>query len=211
MADAPLNLETAETSEAASGCAVCGSALEGSYWLAGHAPVCASCKQRIEAVGTEGSPLSRFAKASLLGLAGGLAGALLWYLVIRFVHIEAALIAIAMGWLVGAGVRRGSSGRGGLFYQALGVGITYLCVGVAYMGLILNELGADRAADLELVRYPLALALGLAAPFMQGFENILGILIIAFGLYQAWRMNRRAVIDWAGPIAVSAPTPPADA
>jgi len=39
----------------------------------------------------------------------------------------------------------------------------------------------------------------LALPFLAGFENILGLLIIGVGLYQAWKINRKSAFVTAGP------------
>ena len=41
----------------------------------------------------------------------------------------------------------------------------------------------------------------LALPFLGGFENILGIAIMAFGLWEAWKINKRPAIT--GPHTVS--------
>ncbi len=42
---------------------------------------------------------------------------------------------------------------------------------------------------------------GFAAvvPFLAGFQNIVGILIIAIGLWQAWKINRRPQFEVLGP------------
>lgn len=48
------------------------------------------------------------------------------------------------------------------------------------------------------------LLIAAAAPFLAGIQNVLGILIISFGLYQAWKMNRRAVLAFTGPYAIGA-------
>jgi hypothetical protein len=82
---------------------------------------------------------------------------------------------------------------------------------------------ADRAPDSATVRPVIAtvdssahrmtvgrLALGLVAlvaiaavaPFLAGFENILGLVIIGFALFQAWKMNRRTPLAITGPYAV---------
>ena len=37
--------------------------------------------------------------------------------------------------------------------------------------------------------------LALAAPFLAGASNIMGIIIIAIGLYEAWKYNRRVVVN----------------
>ena len=42
-----------------------------------------------------------------------------------------------------------------------------------------------------------------ATPFLAGLENLLGLLIIGFALYQAWKMNRRAQMTVSGPHRVS--------
>lgn len=53
---------------------------------------------------------------------------------------------------------------------------------------------------------------GVAAvlPFFAGFENILGLLIIAFGLWEAWKLNKRPVLEILGPLTIGA-APPAPA
>lgn len=66
--------------------------------------------------------------------------------------------------------------------------------------------GTDRKAPQEkekssagsvLVAIGLILGLAFAAPFMGGASNIMGIIIIGIGLYEAWKINRR--IPLSGP------------
>lgn len=49
--------------------------------------------------------------------------------------------------------------------------------------------------------------LGLAAalPFLAGAQNILGILILGFGVFEAWKINRRPKLRITGPLALQAP------
>ena len=52
-----------------------------------------------------------------------------------------------------------------------------------------------------------------AAPFLTGFENFLGWIILAVGLYVAWNTNRPEDRELRGPFAVggaspSVPAPP---
>lgn len=44
----------------------------------------------------------------------------------------------------------------------------------------------------------------MAIPFLAGFENIIGLAIIAFGLYEAWKLNRRTVLSISGPFQLGA-------
>ena len=49
-----------------------------------------------------------------------------------------------------------------------------------------------------------------ALPFLQGANNIIGILIIGFGLFEAWKINKRVPLTITGPFSVApaAPGPP---
>ncbi len=51
-------------------------------------------------------------------------------------------------------------------------------------------------------------ALAAAVPFLAGFENVIGLLIIAFGLWEAWKLNKRPKIEILGPLDLgAAPSP----
>jgi hypothetical protein len=49
----------------------------------------------------------------------------------------------------------------------------------------------------------------LAAPFLAGFQNILGLLIISFGLFEAWKINRKSEQVVTGPFRLGDRTPAA--
>lgn len=55
---------------------------------------------------------------------------------------------------------------------------------------------------------PVAFILSLAVPFMGGL-NLIGWLIIGFGLWQAWGMNKRVPIEVSGPFDSGSAPPPA--
>ena len=44
--------------------------------------------------------------------------------------------------------------------------------------------------------------LACAAPFLAGFDNAIGIIIIAFGLHQAWKLNKQQETEITGPFAL---------
>lgn len=62
------------------------------------------------------------------------------------------------------------------------------------------------SADVSLGRFVLAwlaiLGLAAALPVLAGIQNIIGIAIIAFALYQAWKMAALVTIAITGPFAV---------
>lgn len=45
--------------------------------------------------------------------------------------------------------------------------------------------------------------LAFVAPFLGGFENFLGWVILGIALYQAWTLNRREVLEFEGPFRTS--------
>jgi hypothetical protein len=51
------------------------------------------------------------------------------------------------------------------------------------------------------------LAFAMAAPFLGGFENIIGIFIIGFALWEAWKINRRVPMQIEGPFRLGAAAP----
>ncbi len=51
----------------------------------------------------------------------------------------------------------------------------------------------------ELAAWMAAIPLAYMLPFLLGFKNAIGILIIGFALWQAFRMNARSKIELQGP------------
>lgn len=68
--------------------------------------------------------------------------------------------------------------------------------------------GSSAAVDDEvpltsyLLGYLLIFAFALVAPWLAGFSNIIGWLIIGFGVYQAWIMNKFLPIEIKGPFEI---------
>ena len=289
-------------------CAVCEHELVDTYHLANDAMVCSGCRAQLGSTEPTGSGLSRFTKAVAFGLIGGAIGAAIYFGILEWTGYEVGLVAIAVGFLVGAGVRLGTGGHGGWLYQTLAVGITYSAIVTTYIPFIVAELNdgfvedavslseevevpkvhiraddsvwldgrqvstaelrsdlervseatpavwyhregmddsdpppvaeevADAIDELGLERWtfrdaaftepmtvmdgmsgggPLFQLAGAAflffvaatSPFLALPENLIGLAIIGFALYQAWSMNRREKLELEGPFELSrAPT-----
>ena len=204
MAD-ELKFDRAEFSEGASAgaCVACGKALDGEYYSANGKVCCPACRAGIVAPPDPGGGPARFIKALFLGALGGAIGATIWWAVMRFANLELGLIAILVGFLVGGGVRMGAERVGGVPYQIIAVVLTYLSVAAAYTPFVVDAWQKD-AGDLPfLLLLVRAFVQALAVPFLGGFENIIGIIIILIALWQAWRMNARPKIEWSGPHRVA--------
>jgi hypothetical protein len=61
------------------------------------------------------------------------------------------------------------------------------------------EAPVTRPGGDELTAWIAAIPIAYMLPFLMGFENAIGILIIGFALWQAFRMNARAKIELQGP------------
>lgn len=207
-AELDLRFDAGSEAAAAPSCSACSGAIAGQYYEAGGAVVCPGCRTAIEARGSQGSAGGRFGRAVACGLAGAVAGAALYYAILALTGYELSLVAIAVGWLVGRGVQLGSRERGGLAYQVLAVILTYVAIVSTYIPFILESASETAATPAMVV---MMFVVALSVPFLAGLENILGLVIIGIGLWQAWRMNARAEIVFTGPYAVGAPAAPATA
>jgi hypothetical protein len=215
-------------------CGRCQAAITAAYYEVNGHVVCADCKSALEQAPV-GSGASRMLRAAAFGLGGAIVGAGIYYAILAATGYEIGLVAIAVGWLVGRGVQKGSHGTGGWAYQTLAVGLTYLAIVSTYLPFIVKSAmeeggkastaatvpaaGVDSVAvrpaaaavdstggEINAGKFVLAVValvgLAAAAPFLAGFENILGLVIIGFALFQAWQMNRRVPLTINGPYAV---------
>lgn len=82
-----------------------------------------------------------------------------------------------------------------------------------------KKVAADRPADEPQVSagmtalgvglfLTLCFGLALVSPFLAGFQNIMGLIIIAIALYEAWKLNKRVIIT--GPFRLAPPAPAAE-
>lgn len=219
-------------------CARCRAGIAATYYEVNGHVVCASCKAELEQAPAGNGP-SRLLRATAYGFGAAVLGAGIYYAILAATGYEIGLVAIAVGWLVGRAVHKGSSGAGGWAYQTLAIGLTYLAIVSTYVPFIVRSAMEDRGkpnaavsatatpattagADsvrvgstaardashgkMTLGKFALGVlalvAIAAAAPFLAGMENVLGLVIIGFALYQAWKMNRRVPLAISGPYAV---------
>ena len=246
ISESPLQFERAEFSESTAGvvCAACSQPIPIEYYEVNGKVICRSCRDQVEASGSQGTSLTRFVRALAAGLVAAAAGAGLYFLVAKLTGYEFGLIAIVVGFAVGTAVRWGSYGRGGWRYQTLAIALTYFAIVSTNVPAIIEAIGkadvsTEAAADggqstasdsqppvpdvqpvavaatspadtaegaslgIALIGIVLLLVIAAAAPFLAGFENIIGLIIIGIGVYEAWKLNKRQVLTITGPHSVS--------
>lgn len=185
-------------------CGHCKEAILSEYFAANGQVLCGTCADGIrQFVAGSGLGVGRFSRAVIFGIGAAIAGTAVYAGVAIFAKSEWALISIAIGWFVGKAVRTGSGGRGGWRYQLLAALLTYTSICAAYAAMVLHAAGAFDAAN-----FIGAVIMMYALPFFGGAENIIGWLIIAFGMWQAWKMNQPIAVEITGPHAIgSGPQP----
>ena len=188
---------------AATTCTGCSRPIRDSYHEVNGQVVCASCRAGVEALGRAGS----FAKALVLGLGAAAAGWAVYFAVLKLAGIEFGLIAILVGYGVGRAVSSGSGGRGGWPYQALAIALTYLAIVCTYVPLIAEGMRSEDPSAAGAGLYVVSFVIAVMYPFLSITESPIGAVIIAVGLYEAWKLNRRSELRITGPYTVAAPQP----
>ena len=204
MSESPIDFSQAQyegQSSQARTCAACSAPLTDSYWTINGIVTCAKCKDGVHAFGMGGSPVARTAKAIALGCVGGAVGAALWYVVAHFLNFQAGLVALAIGFLVGGGVRMGAERVGGWFYQLMAIGISYAAIVAGWFPSVVEQMRGEPDRPEGLGLYFVSLILALIAPLMN---SVMGAIITLIALYEAWKLNKRPTFDVVGPLALSA-------
>jgi hypothetical protein len=216
-------------------CAACKTPIHLEYYEVLGNVVCPSCARDLD--GSSGSaPLVR---GLLYGGGAALVSMILWYAIIELTDREWGIIAIAVGFFVGWAVRKGSRVGGGWRFQTLAMMLTYLAITVSHVPFLVEGLRqaeeervaasarptapsappeidhgtsgsteAPSAGDLAFA-WTLVLLLAFISPFLAGTSGILGLVIIAVALYEAWKLNKR--IPVTGPFRLAAAPAPAPA
>ena len=191
--------------------------------------MCPLCAERIR-VGQQAPPPLSLVRAAVYGAGAALAGCALYATVSIVTGYEFALMAIVVGIMVGKAIRHASHGLGGRPQQILAVVLTYFAITTSYIPVYIAQQmkKADTAASQPAAaQNPAAkteapqqaqaqmsaggvvmvlLLLAAAAPFLSlgsGISGILSLIIIFFGLQQAWRRTGRSELLVMGPYEVT--------
>jgi hypothetical protein len=206
-------------------CAVCDSPIDRTYYSLNGLTLCPSCADAQKVFVREPSS-SDYLRAALYGSGAALAGTLVYFAILALTGYEIGLIAVAVGWLVGKAVQKGSRGLGGRKLQIMAVVLTYLSIVGSYVPLTIkyaidHPSGQKQSAPRNGQQSPavvsespasgpglmtgvlILLGYCLLAPFLNGLSSIIGLFIIFIGLFEAWKMNRRVPLTLEGPFAAA--------
>ncbi len=193
----------------ATACTGCQAAIAETYFEVNGKVVCPTCQARVQVALAGGSGAVRYFTALGYGLVAAAAGAGIYFAVRAITGYELGLVAIVVGLMVGNAVKKGSEARGGWVYQSLAMFLTYTAIVMTYVPELLKVLDArgHSPSGLAMVLFvPILIGVAYAVPFLAGIKNIVGLLIIGFALYEAWKLNKRVPLRITGPYKLAART-----
>jgi hypothetical protein len=212
-------------------CVVCKKPIQTDYFLINGKTVCDNCRSAVLASTAVPKGLAPMGKSIGLGFLAAIAGAAVYFGVIKITNFEIGIVAILIGYMVGWAVRKGANGRGGRRFQILAVALTYWAVGLAYAPLVYEGTvshsdkpavvvkgsisdsastatadGATKSAGSDLLAFGALFFLIFALPVITIFQSmpggILSAFIIFIGLRQAWHMTAAPIMKVSGPYRV---------
>lgn len=130
--DSVPQFSTAEfaSTSSAERCRICSKPIAGQYYRVNGQMACEVCARQAR----DGQPAdshAAFARALLLGSGGAVIGLILYSTVAILTGWTIGYLALAVGWLVGKGIQKGSNGLGGMRYQIAAVALTYAAISIS--------------------------------------------------------------------------------
>lgn len=207
-------------------CGFCSQAIEVSYYQFGADTVCSACAAVIaRKLEKPGKP--ELMRASLYGFGAAFAAAIVMGIVLLW-GWQLALLSIFAGSMIAKAMKHATAQRGSRALQVWAVAFTYFACTASFAPVIVRGLferaqeqdkkaekeGKKKAAELK-QKLPtkeafiavgagtvLIVGISMLSPFLMitdGISGILNILIIGFGLMQAWKAAAPIGIPLLGP------------
>jgi len=169
-------------------CARCAKPLESEYFELNGRATCPSCRAALDG----NLPL-----AALAALPAGVVCTLLYYAIWEVWGMRFSLMAVITGVVVGNVVSRFSGMGARLLPRWVAVGVTYLSVVATYVHSV-----SEQAGDAPLWS---VLRASLFLPFGMIYEgrNVVTLVLLAFGLHEAWQFSKPPNVHLAGPFRVA--------
>jgi hypothetical protein len=227
--DVTPQFETAEYSGTPGSeyCKVCKQPSGLRYYRINSAMLCPGCAEQVQSSIPSSSP-STYSRALLFGAGAAVLGLIIYAAFGIMTGLEIGYLSLAVGYLVGKAMMKGSNGVGGRRYQIAAVLLTYAAVSMAAVPIAISQVSKEKKAKAEQSQVQnsageqptgennpsnrtmnpaaalgfLAL-LGLASPFYElaadPFHGLIGVVILFVGMRIAWRLTAGSTIEVLGP------------
>ena len=110
--------------------------------------VCAACTERLKTSAPADSHAA-YVRAVMFGVGGAIAGLILYSVVEIATGLIIGYVSLAVGWLVGKAMMKGSGGIGGRRYQIAAVLLTYAAVSLAAIPVAIAQFSKQKNAQTE--------------------------------------------------------------
>lgn len=198
--------------------------LDNQFFLIEGKPTCDYCAEKLQPKPEKKDvqPSGNMMGGLLCGMIGAILGAILYATVAIVTGYEIGFVAMAVGMIVGWSVKKGAGGRGSRALQITAMILVYFSVvgGLIPAGLkqvydaadteskqkmqeMVNKVRGESTGGTIVAGFAVFLVTALIYPISG---DLLGLLFIAIGMYEAWRICALKEEDAdSGPVRVRAP------
>jgi hypothetical protein len=127
---------TAEYAAGGDRCKSCSQPIAGTYYRINGSLACERCATQLQSQLPKDSHAA-FVRGLVFGVGAAILGLILYAAFGIITGIVIGYVALAVGWLVGKAMRKGSNGMGGLRYQVTAAALTYAAVSMAAVPMAL--------------------------------------------------------------------------
>ncbi len=136
---------TAEYAAGGDICKACKQPIKGTYYRINGAVACERCTTQLQGQIPKDSHAA-FVRALLFGVGAAIVGLILYAAFGIITGIEIGYVSLAVGWLIGKAMRKGSNGVGGRRYQIAAAVLTYAAVSMAAIPIYISQVSKEKAA-----------------------------------------------------------------
>ena len=149
MATPPINstpqFATAEYAGSGDTCKSCKQAISGTYYRINGSLACERCTTQLQSQLPKDSHAA-FGRAVLFGIGAAILGMIGYAAFGIITGIQIGYISLAVGWLIGKAMHKGSNGVGGRRYQVVAAVLTYAAVSIAAIPMYFSQISKEKAA-----------------------------------------------------------------
>jgi len=129
-------------------CQFCHQLIAGAYYRANDAMACPGCAEKMRG-GLAKDSHAAFVRGLLFGVGGAIVGLIAYATFAIVTGIVIGYASLAVGWLVGTAMIKGSHGVGGRRYQIAAVLLTYAAVSLAAIPIWIHYAGEHKPAHAQ--------------------------------------------------------------
>ncbi len=204
-------------------CQFCRQPISRRYYRVNSAMACAACGERAQHELPKDSH-ALFVRGLIFGIGAAILGLILYATVEIATGWIIGYVSLAVGYIIGKGIKMGSKGAGGHRYQIAAVILTYAAVSLAAVPVLISQSlkmqgtrhsveaqqPADDASDQSQpeersaprVNLGQLAFYGLASPFLglqDPLHGLIGLVILFVGIRIAWRLAAGTETQVFGP------------